>query len=98
MSEWMTDEERCPLECPHGDRCALRADSVGPDGKHFCSHRVCFCNEPNAPRAVLRVDENTRQLTQDVIANIQILVGAIERQRITMDDLVAELASARRRR
>lgn len=46
--------ERCTLTCPHGDRCVLFADHVTqyfhPGGVPVgCSHRKCFCNEPNTP-------------------------------------------------
>ena len=40
---WMAFE-RCPLACPHGDRCTREAGHE--DG---CNHRGCDCNEPNQP-------------------------------------------------
>ena len=35
---------RCPLACPHGDRCTLPR---GHEGGH--NHRGCDCNEPDQP-------------------------------------------------
>lgn len=34
--------DRCPMVCPHGDRCRLEAGH-----EHGCSHTYCTCNEPN---------------------------------------------------
>lgn len=36
---------RCPMTCPHGDRCVLERDHASPG----CNHRVCDCNEPDRP-------------------------------------------------
>lgn len=35
---------RCPMACPHGDRCTREAGHG-----EGCHHLVCPCNEPNAP-------------------------------------------------
>lgn len=38
---------RCPMYCPHGDRCTLGADEWHPQGGH--NRRVCPCNEDMFP-------------------------------------------------
>ncbi len=70
-AEWYEARGRCLMACPHGDRCVLWR---GHELEKFedtevaigCSHRGCFCNEPNAPIAEDPVDRLRAALAEAV--------------------------------
>lgn len=73
---WLaTSAGRCPMTCPHGDRCS-RERGHG-DG---CNHKVCPCNEPNVDRAATVADlcdrlEQAEAHRDDFIAEAERLRG-----------------------
>lgn len=68
-----TSDARCPMVCPHGDRCALGAADPHPRGGH--NMRACGCNEPlrrlDPREKLLALIDRATKLAADVLRQVE---------------------------